>query len=737
MAISFDQESGIFHLTAGNTSYIMRLTAEQDLLHLYWGKAVKDGNISHIYRPSLRAFSPNSHPDNPDMCYDTLPMEYPFYGSGDFRTPAFQLRLADGSNIVEPKYSSHRIIEGKPALEGLPATYVESDHEAQTLEIDLIDELAGIKVILSYSAFSEHDIIARSARIENIGRQSVQLESALSLSVNFNHSNFEMLQLSGSWARERHVHRRKLEPGITAIDSKRGSSSHMQNPFLALLSPEATEECGDTYGLAFVYSGSFLAQAEVDQFYATRISMGINPFGFSWQLQPGAGFQTPEAMMAYSDAGLNGMSQGLHKIMRQRLCRGRFRDCVRPVLINNWEATYFDFNEEKLLQIAESAKELGFEQFVLDDGWFGVRNDDNCSLGDWQVNTDKLPEGLGGLSDKINALGLKFGLWVEPEMISKNSDLYRTHPDWCLHVPGRRQSESRQQLVLDLARDEVADWLIETLSAVFASANVEYVKWDMNRNITECFSIAYPAEQQGEILHRYMLNLYRVMEALNQNFPDILFESCSGGGGRYDAGMLYYMPQTWASDDTDAIERLKIQWGTSIAYPISSMCTHVSDIPNHQILRNTPILTRLNCAMGGNMGCEMDLSKMSDGDKAFMKANIAIYKQMRELVQFGQFSRLWNPFEGNWAAWQIVSDDRNEATLFYCRVLAEPHEQHRVIKLKNLDPDKIYHLTNYDILYEVLGYHETYPGDVLMNVGFRLTPMVGDFQSCLIRFEAV
>ncbi len=736
MGITFDNHTGVFHLRAGESSYIMRLSGEKDLLHLYWGKRIAGDAVTHIVRPSLRAFSPSSHPENPEMSYDTLPLEYPFHGNGDFRMPAFEVLLENGSTVVEPGYLSHRISSGKPGLEGLPATYAESEDEAETLEITLADGPSGLNIVLMYTVFERYSAVARSARFIR-GGEAVVLRRVMSCNVDFNRADFTMLHLSGSWARERHVHRRAVAPGLQAVESRRGASSHMQNPFMALLGPGATEDHGEVYGFSLVYSGNFFAGVEVDQFSTARAAIGINPSGFEWRPGEGGVFQAPEAVLVYSDSGLNGMSRTYHALYRERLCRGKHRDRPRPVLINNWEATYFDFNEDKLLAIAERGRDIGAELFVLDDGWFGARNSDTCSLGDWKVNTDKLPGGLRGLAEKIRALGMGFGLWVEPEMVSPDSDLYREHPDWCLHVPGRRRTETRNQLVLDLSRPEVCDRLVGDLTNVFSSADIVYVKWDMNRNMTEVYSEALPPERQGEVAHRYILGLYRVLHELTRAFPDILFESCSGGGGRFDPGMLYYMPQTWTSDDTDAVERLKIQYGTSMVYPPVTMGAHVSACPNHQVQRNTPLLTRLNCAMSGNLGFELDLSALGEADLAVIRDNVAVYKELRELVQFGDYYRIWDPFEGNYAAWQFVSPGKDRAALFYCRVLAEPHGPQRIIRLKGLDPGKKYRLRNYDALYRFLGYDEHYDGDVLMHVGLRLTPMIGDFQSNLLRFAAV
>lgn len=736
MSIAFNEENSMFHLTAGESSYVIKLTPEKDLLHLYWGRTLRDAALTCLYRPAVMAFSPNSHPENMDMTFDTLPMEYPFYGTGDFRMPAIEIGNPDGSHNTELKYSSHKIYPGKPALPGLPSTYVESDDEADTLEIEMIDELTKVKVILYYTAFSGYSAVARSAKIINEGSQSLALERAFSCSLDIIGDRYEMLQLSGSWGRERHEYRRKLVPGLQAVESRRGSSSHMQNPFIALASPEASEEQGEVMGFSLVYSGSFFAGVEVDQFGISRVGLGINPFNFSWQLEAGDCFQTPEAVIVYSAEGFGGMTRTFHGLYRERLARGKWRDRERPVLINNWEATYFDFNEEKLVSIADAAKDLGIELFVMDDGWFGKRDNDDSSLGDWFVDERKLPNGVKGLAEKINERGMDFGIWVEPEMVSVESELYREHPDWCLHVPRRRRTESRNQLVLDFSRTDVQDALIKMLSDVFSSAPITYVKWDMNRNMTEIWSQLLPANQQGEVAHRYILGLYRVMDALNEKFPDILFESCSGGG-RFDPGMIYYMPQTWTSDDTDAVERLKIQWGTSFVYPAVSAAAHVSDVPNHQVQRSTSLLTRLYTAMSGNLGFEFDLSQLSDADKGMIAIHIGIYKQIRKLIQFGDFHRILSPFEENITSWMFTSPDKKEGALFYSRVLARPHEGPVIMKCRGLDPELDYRLENFDNLYQLLGYKEIYGGDELMYAGFRLPPMLGDFQSNLLRFRAV
>ncbi|SME94559.1 alpha-galactosidase [Paenibacillus barengoltzii] len=728
MPIFFDEAQGLFHLQSRNTSYIIQLVHGYPA-HAYFGAKLRHGsNLDQLLTFQERAsFSPNPIPEDKSISLDSLPQEYPQYGTSDFRSPAYQVRLANGTRATELTYRSHRIVPGKPALEGLPAVYVEQDHEAETLELELEDRVSGLVVVLSYTVFAEFDAIARSARLTNGSSEPLQLERALSASVDFPDAAYDALYLSGAWARERHVQRRRLAPGVTGISSRRGSSSHQQNPFLALLRPDATEQQGEVYGFSLVYSGSFTAEAEVEQFGTTRVQIGINPFDFTWKLEPGESFQTPEAVLVYSADGLGGMSRTYHRLYRTRLCRGQFRDQERPILVNNWEATYFDFNADKIEAIAKAGSELGIELFVLDDGWFGRRDRDNSSLGDWFEDRRKLPDGLADLARRVKDTGLQFGLWFEPEMVSPDSDLYRAHPDWCLHVPDRRRTEARDQLILDMSRSDVRQYLYERLSTIFSTVPITYVKWDMNRNMTEIGSAVSPAERQGEVAHRYMLGLYELLERLTSEFPHILFESCSGGGGRFDPGMLYYMPQTWTSDDTDAAERLKIQYGTSIVYPVSTMGAHVSAVPNHQVERTTPLTFRGDVAMSGNFGYELDLTRFTEEEKETAKRQIAIYKEIRGLVQQGDLYRLQSPFEGNETAWMFVRPDQNEALLFYFRVLAEPNGPLRSVKLQGLDPAKDY---------EVVGSGEVYGGDRLMNAGLSMASVRGDFSSKMIHLKA-
>jgi alpha-galactosidase len=728
MPILWNEKDGVFHLYNSKISYLIQIVHGKYPAHLYWGKLVKTQQPATILAFKGRTFSPTTVPSDKIFSLDTLPQEYPAYGNGDFRSPAYQIRSSDGSTVTEFVYDSHEIFEGKRLLEGLPAAYIEEESEADTLVLTMVDSLLGIGMNLHYTIYHDLDVITRSVSLEHLGSHDVEIQKCLSMSVDFHQSDWDWLHLHGTWGRERHIERQPLNHGIQSISSARGSSSHQHNPFIALLSKDANEEYGDVYGISLVYSGNFQASIEVDPFQTSRLSIGINPFDFTWLLKPGEVFQTPEALMVYSSEGLGGMSRTFHKLLRTRVCRGGYRDKTRPVLINNWEATYFNFNEKKLMDIADAGKELGIELFVLDDGWFGHRDNAASSLGDWYVNKKKLPNGLKGLAHYLRKRGMKFGLWVEPEMVSPDSDLYRKHPDWCLHVPGRNRTQARNQLILDLSREEVGDFLIETLTQVFSSAQISYVKWDMNRNMTEIGSGALPPERQKETAHRYMLGLYQILEKLTQRFPDILFESCSGGGGRFDPGMLYYMPQTWTSDDTDAVERLKIQYGTSMVYPAITMGAHVSDVPNHQVGRTTPLLMRCHVAMAANLGFELNIDKLSGEDKKVAIAQINQYQQIKDTVCFGDLFRLLSPFAGMDTAWMYVSPDQEKAVVFYYKTLATPNPPFFRLKLRGLKSEEMYRVNN--------GHH-AYFGDELMKLGVTLPLIKKDFCSYIYQIDKV
>ncbi len=720
MPIVYHEQNRVFDLSGGDVSYVLHVAPDGSLMNLYWGKRVPAGAV----QPALDSFRGGT--DGFDQLRGRLPVEVPARGTGWYGTPAVAVTNAQGNDVVVLKYAAHRIDAGKTPLEGLPATYVEDACEADSLEIELIDPLTGLCVTLVYAVYAQSGAITRSMRIENRGGEALSLTGAMAASVPLFGRDYELIHLKGAWARERAVVRTSVGQGEYRVFSQRGASGHEENPFIALCRPKTTEHTGEVWAMNLVYSGSFLACAAVDNFDNTRLSIGLNPDTFAWRLEPGERFVTPEAVMVYSDAGLNAMSRIYHQLYRKRLVRGEWRDRLRPILVNNWEATYFDFDEEKILRIARTAKTLGIELFVLDDGWFGKRDIDNCSLGDWVVDRRKLPGGLTSLAEKINGMGLKFGLWFEPEMVSPDSDLYRAHPDWCLHVDGRERTQGRNQLILDLSRADVQDYIIEAVSAVLRSAPIDYVKWDMNRNMTEAFSARQTPQRQMETQHRYMLGLYRVMEAITSRFPHVLFESCSGGGGRFDAGMLHYMPQTWTSDDTDAVERLYIQYGTSFAYPASAMGAHVSAVPNHQTGRSTSMQMRGDVALGGNFGFELDLSKLSEADLETAKKLVETVKDVRSLTQQGVFTRLISPFEGEYAAWQFASEDGSDALLCVYRIMSRPNELYTRVRMAGLIPEATYA--------DEAG--KTYCGAVLMNMGLWVT-LPGDFSSKVIRFKRV
>ena len=659
---------------------------------------------------------------------EMTPQEYPGYGSTDLRTPAVELQFSDGTSATDFRYESHNIYVGKNKLNNLPATYVEDENEAMTLELTLVDSLKNVKLILSYSVFEEFDAITRSVKIINESNEDVNINRVLSANVDFRDSDYELLQLSGAWARERHIIRKEIRSGSQSIESRRGSSSHAQNPFMALVRKDTTEQHGEVYGFSLIYSGNFLANVEVDMYENARVQIGINPFDFTWLLKSKEEFTAPEAVLVYSNEGLTGMSHIYNCLYGKRLCKGKYRDEVRPILINNWEATYFDFNETKIKEIAREATNLGMELFVLDDGWFGKRDDDNSSLGDWFVNEEKLKGGLNQLATEINEMGLQFGLWFEPEMVSPISELYKEHPDWCIHIPGRNRSEARRQLILDYSREDVCNYIIEKISEVLSSAPISYVKWDMNRNMSEIGSAKLPANRQREVAHRYILGLYKVLEEITTRFPDVLFESCSGGGGRFDPGMLYYMPQTWTSDNTDAIERLKIQFGTSMVYPNASIGCHVSAVPNHQVDRITPIETRGVVAMSGNFGYELDITKLPESEKEIIKEQVKLYKEIRETIQFGKCYRLSSPFENNDIAWMFISKDCEEIIVSFVRTLAKPNSKFISLKLVGLDES---------LKYEILGENIIVGGDELMNIGLNVPELKGDYQAKMWRLKKV
>lgn len=740
MPIIYNEKTREFHLYNQEISYIIKILDNDQPGQLYYGKRLTyREDFSHLFEYAMRDMSPYAFEGNSTFSLENIKQEYPTFGCGDMRFPAYEIERENGSHVVEFVYKEHKIYNGKPKLEGLPATYVESDDEAQTLELVLEDTSINTRIVLLYTIYEAFPVIARSVRFECDSDEKITLLSAMSACVDLPDKDYEMIDLAGVWARERHVRRHKLDYGIQSIYSMRGCSSYQFNPFLALARENADEFQGQVYGFSLVYSGNFLAQTEVDNYDTARVLMGIHPNGFKWTLEKGESFQTPEMVMVYSEAGLNGMSQTFHKLYRTRLARGTWRDKVRPILINSWEAFYFDFDAPKLLGLADVAADLGMELFVLDDGWFGKRDDSTSSLGDWYPNEEKLKGTLKELAEKINAKGLKFGLWIEPEMTNKDSDLYRAHPDWILAEQGKRICHSRTQYVLDFSKKEVREYIGDMLENLLAEVPVSYIKWDMNRTFSEVFSNGNDREYQGKVCHKYILGVYELYERMTSRFPHVLFESCASGGARFDPGMLYYAPQGWTSDDTDAIERLKIQYGTSMVYPVSCMGSHVSASPNHQTNRVTPLETRADVAYFGTFGYELDLLKLGEEDKAEIRRQIAFMKEKRDLIQKGTFYRLKSPFEGNETAWMIVSEDQKKALVGYYRVMQPVNVGFKRLKLKGLKEDTCY---------KVSGYAYDCYGDELMQVGMILSDSAsgvwkkgvndkGDFQAEVFEIVAV
>lgn len=724
--ILFDKQLNVFHLSNDQISYLLQIEEGGNVAHLYFGKKIAHYSGGYRYPRLDRSFSPNP-PDSSDRLFslDTLMLEFPGNGFGDFREAAYTIRQSDGSRVSHFVFSDYQIQQGKPALAGLPQTHGVDDG-IETLILSLKDDVAGLELQLFYTIFEEAAVIVRSSKIINHGNQPVTIEQLASQALDFPNRPFDLIHLPGAWAKERQVTREPIHRGIKRLDSKRGSSSHQQNPFAVLLEPNATEFAGECFGFSLLYSGNHETIIEKDPYHQTRVIMGINSHQFAWQLPPTESFQAPEAVIAYSEAGLNQLSATYHDFYDEHLIRGKYKKQERPILINNWEATYFDFNEEKLDALVDEAKELGIELFVLDDGWFGQREDDQTSLGDWFENEGKLASGLAGFAQKVHDKGLQFGLWLEPEMVSGDSELNRQHPDWLLQVPNRKPALSRSQYVLDFSRQDVRDHLYQQLSQLFDTVAIDYIKWDMNRSLSDVYSLLLDPAQQGEVAHRYLLGLYEFLEKLTTAYPTILFEGCSGGGGRFDAGFLYYMPQIWTSDNTDAIARLKIQYGTSLVYPPSTMGAHVSAIPNHQTQRATDLAIRGNAAMSGLLGYELDLTHLTAEEKAQIKEQITFYKKHRRLLQLGRFVRLLSPYEGNDAAWLYVSPDKKEAIVFYFRVLAEASAPLVTLKLAGLDPD---------LTYQSGG--ESFGGDELMQLGLYIDPhLAGDYATQRFHFVA-
>ncbi|ELC8465728.1 alpha-galactosidase [Clostridium perfringens] len=713
MPIIFHKELKEFHLYNKEISYIIHILPNGHVGNLYFGKKIDPyKTYNHLFEGIYRPLAAYVYEGDNKFSLQNTRQEYPTFGLSDFRKGAFLIKQENGSEISDFKYESHKIIEGKLKLKGLPQTYVENKEDATTLEITLLDEVIKSKLNLYFTIFEDRAVITRSASFLNLSNKSINIEKAMSFNLDLPDSNYNMIQLNGAWGRERHVHDRSIKEGTQGFYSLKGASSAEFNPFLALRRPNTDEFSGEVIGFSLVYSGNFMAEIDVDTYNQTRIMMGIHPDRFSWPLNLNEEFYTPEVVIVYSDKGLNYMSQVYHSLYRECLMRGKWKDSVRPILLNSWEALSFSIDEEKIKELATNASKLGVELFVLDDGWFGKRNNDNAGLGDWTVNKEKFPNGLNEIIEYINKLGMDFGIWIEPEMVNKESELYRSHPDWIIHDPNRKPSHTRNQYTLDFSRDEVVDHIYNQIEKLLSDYNISYVKWDMNRYITECYSKDKGANLQGTVYHKYILNVYKLYDKLTTRFPNILFESCSSGGARFDPGMLYYAPQTWTSDNTDAIERIKIQYGSSLVYPLISMGSHVSESPNQQVFRETALETRANVAYFGNLGYELDVNNLSDVEKEEIKKQIQFYKENREVFQFGKFYRIKNPYNNNISAWMVKSNDEKTIILGCYKLLNHANEGKERVKLFGLDKDGDYKFS--------YPYEKEFKGDELMNVGISM-----------------
>ena len=713
MPIIFHKELKEFHLYNKEISYIIHILPNGHVGNLYFGKKIDPyKTYNHLFEGIYRPLAAYVYEGDNKFSLQNTRQEYPTFGLSDFRKGAFLIKQENGSEISDFKYESHKIIEGKLKLKGLPQTYVENKEDATTLEITLLDEVIKSKLKLYFTIFEDRAVITRSASFLNLSNKSINIEKAMSFNLDLPDSNYNMIQLNGAWGRERHVYDRSIKEGTQGFYSLKGASSAEFNPFLALRRSNTDEFSGEVIGFSLVYSGNFMAEIDVDTYNQTRIMMGIHPDRFSWPLNLNEEFYTPEVVIVYSDKGLNYMSQVYHSLYRECLMRGKWKNSVRPILLNSWEALSFSIDEEKIKELATNASKLGVELFVLDDGWFGKRNNDNAGLGDWTVNKEKFPNGLNEIIEYINKLGMDFGIWIEPEMVNKESELYRSHPDWIIHDPNRKPSHTRNQYTLDFSRDEVVDHIYNQIEKLLSDYNISYVKWDMNRYITECYSKDKGANLQGTVYHKYILNVYKLYDKLTTRFPNILFESCSSGGARFDPGMLYYAPQTWTSDNTDAIERIKIQYGSSLVYPLISMGSHVSESPNQQVFRETALETRANVAYFGNLGYELDVNKLSDVEKEEIKKQIQFYKENREVFQFGEFYRIKNPYNNNISAWMVKSNDEKTIILGCYKLLNHANEGKERVKLFGLDKDGDYKLS--------YPYEKEFKGDELMNVGISM-----------------
>lgn len=728
MAIFYDENAKTISIDTEHTTYQMKIGPYGVLLHTYYGKRISGEDMSYLFRYSDIGFSTAMGDAGMDrtVSLDTMPQEMPSFNVGDYRVEGIRVQHGDGSYALDLRYVSHEIVKGKYGLEGLPAMYG-GNETAETLRVVLKDRTKEFFVTLLYGIYEELDIITRACLIENREEETAVMDKAVSMSMDFLTADMDIYTFNGRHEMEREVERRRLGRGVASVGSVRGTSSHQHNPFVILCRPDTEEEHGECYGFSYVYSGNFLAEAEISQLDRLRFTMGIHPSRFRILLEKGRVFTMPEVIMSYSGSGLGRLSIQFHRAIRNYLCRGKYKNSRRPVLINNWEATYFDFRGEKLISIAEEAAKLGIEMLVMDDGWFGKRNLDESGLGDWIPNEEKLGMSLHELIGKIKEKGLAFGIWIEPEMVSEDSILYREHPDWAFALPGRTPGRGRCQLVLDLGRECVRDYLYQAICRILDTGDISYVKWDMNRSICDVYNPELPPEQQGEAGHRYILGLYNLLEKITSRYPNVLLEGCSGGGGRFDAGMLYYSPQIWCSDDTDAIERLKIQYGTSFCYPVSTVGSHVSTCPNHQNGRITPLHTRGVVAMAGTFGYELDISKMSAQDKEEIKVQIEDYKKYFELIQDGDYYRLTKP-EEDFTTWQFVSKDRGKSLVNAVMTSARANAPDYIVRFRGLEPESRYMETDTGKIYQ---------GSTLMHGGYLLPRRIGEYQSYQLYFVRV
>ena len=720
MAITFNETTRIFTLTTAHTTYQMQADAQGYLLHLYYG-ARTAGEMDYLLNYGDRGFSGNPNSAGSDRTYslDALPQEYPSLGTGDFRNYALNIENADGSQCCNPVYITHEIAAGKYTLKGLPFVRAE-ENEAETLKIILEDPVTKVELHLLYGVLEKEDIITRSVIIKNAGKAPVTVKKAQSACLDFLHGDYDLIKFYGRHAMERSMERMPVSHESTRIGSRRGTSSHQYNPGVILAGKNTNEDSGSCYGMLFVYSGNFLVEAEKDQYDQTRIQMGLTDELFAYPLEAGAEFTAPEVILSYTNKGLSRLSQQYHHCIMNHICQGKYVHANRPVLINSWEAAYFDFTGDTIVELAKEAKALGIDMVVMDDGWFGKRNDDNSSLGDWYVNEEKLGGTLTKLIERVNAEGVKFGIWIEPEMVSEDSDLYREHPDWAITIPGRKPVRSRNQLVLDFSRKEVRDEIFKRICAVLDQGNVEYIKWDMNRSLADIYA--------PNLTYDNVLGVYDFLEKLTNRYPDILIEGCSGGGGRFDAGMLYYTPQIWCSDNTDAINRTRIQYGTSFFYPVAAMGSHVSAVPNHQTGRVTSMHTRGVAAMSGTFGYELNPALLNAKEKAEIRAQLAQYREYQELIREGDYYRLSNPFQDNFAAWMVVSDDRSKALVSVIRLTAEANPPAAYVTLKGMEEDAFYRE-------KTTG--KVYPGAALMEAGILLPAAVSEYEAYQIELERV